>query len=367
MLVASRTLSHHLVLCRPLLLVPSIFPNIRVFSRESSLLMRWPKYWSPSFRICPSSEHSGRISFRMDQFDLLAVHGTLKSLLQHHNSKASILRRSAFFMVHLSLPYITVALTIRTFVGKVVSLLFKILSRFVIVFLPRSNTYMCVCVCVCVCVYACAYVCMCINMCACIYIFVCVHVHLDVCSYMCLCIQYIYVRSRISASRPRPHHVVRFLPPGPSSPRPPLAFRCCVAGARAGRGGGGVCHVGAWRAAGGWLARAQGRLRRRSLLLLRRGDRWESGFFPGLPAAAAEGAAAGAAWWRARRQRRRRRRDNEATLLLLASPRPSIAGLGPSPGGGGGGCSPARPWGTPSPAASLPAPAPSSAGSAARR
>uniref|UniRef100_A0A670JDZ6 Uncharacterized protein n=1 Tax=Podarcis muralis TaxID=64176 RepID=A0A670JDZ6_PODMU len=129
MFVASRTLSRHLVLCRPLLLGPSIFPNIRVFSRESSLLMRWPKYWSLSFRICPSSEHSGLISFRMDTFDLLAVHGTLKSLLQQHNSKASILRRSAFLMVQLSLPYITTgktrALTIRTFVGKVTSLLFK--------------------------------------------------------------------------------------------------------------------------------------------------------------------------------------------------------------------------------------------------
>uniref|UniRef100_A0A670KF54 Septin 11 n=2 Tax=Podarcis muralis TaxID=64176 RepID=A0A670KF54_PODMU len=99
MLVASRTLSNNLVLCRPLLLVPSIFPNIRVFSRESSLLMRWPKYWSLSFMICPSSEHSELISFRMERFDLLAVHGTLKSLLQHHNSKASILQRSAFFMV----------------------------------------------------------------------------------------------------------------------------------------------------------------------------------------------------------------------------------------------------------------------------
>ncbi|CAI5795245.1 Hypothetical predicted protein [Podarcis lilfordi] len=100
MLVASRTLSNHLILCHPLLLVPSIFPNIRVFSKESSLLMRWPKYRSLSFRICPSSEHSGLISFRMDRFDLLAVHGALKSLLQHHNSKA-IIRRSAFFMVQL--------------------------------------------------------------------------------------------------------------------------------------------------------------------------------------------------------------------------------------------------------------------------
>ena len=106
MLVASRTLSNHLVLCRPLLL-PSHYPNIRVFSRESSLLMRWPKYWSLSFRICPSSAHSGLISFRINRFLLLAVQGTLKSLLQHHNSKVSILQRSAFFMVQLSLPYIT--------------------------------------------------------------------------------------------------------------------------------------------------------------------------------------------------------------------------------------------------------------------
>uniref|UniRef100_A0A670IPF5 Uncharacterized protein n=1 Tax=Podarcis muralis TaxID=64176 RepID=A0A670IPF5_PODMU len=143
MLVASRTLSNHLVLCRPLLLVPSIFPNIRGFSRESSFLMRWPKYWRLSFRICPSSEHSGLISLRMERFDLLAVHGTLKSLLQHHNSKASILWRSAFFLVQLSLPYITIgktmALTIRTLVSKVMSLLFQMLSRFVIAFLPRSR------------------------------------------------------------------------------------------------------------------------------------------------------------------------------------------------------------------------------------
>uniref|UniRef100_A0A670KKT1 Ig-like domain-containing protein n=1 Tax=Podarcis muralis TaxID=64176 RepID=A0A670KKT1_PODMU len=110
MLVASRTLPHHLVLCPPLLLVPSIFPNIRVFPRESSLLMRWPKSWS--FGICPSSEHSGLISFRMERLDLLAVRGTLKSLLQHQNSKASILWRSAFFMVQLSLPYITTGKTI---------------------------------------------------------------------------------------------------------------------------------------------------------------------------------------------------------------------------------------------------------------
>ena len=100
------TLSNHLILCRPLLLLPSHFRNISVFSRESSLLMRWPKYWSLRFRICPSSEHSGLISFRMERFDLLAVQGTLEILLQHHNSKASILWRSAFLMVQLSLPYI---------------------------------------------------------------------------------------------------------------------------------------------------------------------------------------------------------------------------------------------------------------------
>ena len=106
MLVASMTLSNHLVLCCPLLLLPSLFPNIRVFSRESSLLTRWPKYWSLSFRSCSSSEHSGLISFRMDRFVLFAVQGTLKSLLQHHNSKTSILQQSAFFMAQLSFPYI---------------------------------------------------------------------------------------------------------------------------------------------------------------------------------------------------------------------------------------------------------------------
>ena len=116
MLVASMTLSIHLVLCHPpLLLLPSHFPNIRVFSRESSFLLRWPKDWSLSFRICPSSEHSGLISFRMDRFVLLAVQGTLKSLLQHHNSKASILCRSAFFIVQLSLPYITTGKTMQNF------------------------------------------------------------------------------------------------------------------------------------------------------------------------------------------------------------------------------------------------------------
>ena len=133
--------SSHLILCRPLLLLPTIPPSIRVFS-ESTLHMRWPKYWSFSFSVSSSSEHPGLISFRMDWLDLLAVQGTLKSLLQHHRSKASILRRSAFFTVQLSLPYMTtgktIALTRRTFVGKVISLLFNILSRLVITFLPRS-------------------------------------------------------------------------------------------------------------------------------------------------------------------------------------------------------------------------------------
>ena len=129
-------------LLSPSLLLPSHFPNIRVFSRESSLLMRWPKYWSLSFRICPSSEHSELISFKMDRFVLLAVQGTLKSHFQHHNSKASIVWWSAFFMVQLSLPYIatgkTIPLTIQTFVSKVKSVLFQMLSRFVIALLPRS-------------------------------------------------------------------------------------------------------------------------------------------------------------------------------------------------------------------------------------
>ena len=119
------------------------FPTSGAFPREPSLLMRWPKYWSLSFRICPSNDHSGLISFRMERFVLLAVQGTLKSLLQHHNSKASILRWSAFFMVQLLLPYITtgktIALTMRTFDGKVMSLFLKMLSRFVITFLPRSR------------------------------------------------------------------------------------------------------------------------------------------------------------------------------------------------------------------------------------
>ncbi|MDI3352090.1 hypothetical protein HABEBGDM_00604 [Mycoplasmopsis arginini] len=135
--------SSHLILCRPLLLLPPIPPSIRVFSNESTLHMRWPKYWSFSFSIIPSKEIPGLISFRMDWLDLLAVQGTLKSLLQHHSSKASILRRSAFFTVQLSHPYMTtgktIALTRRTFVGKVMSLLLNMLSRLVITFLPRSK------------------------------------------------------------------------------------------------------------------------------------------------------------------------------------------------------------------------------------
>ena len=134
---------NRLILCRPLLLLPSIFPSIRVFSDKSVLLIRWPKYWSFRFSISPSNEHSGLISFRMDWLDLFAVQGTLKTLLKHHNSKASILQHSAFFMVQLSHPYMTVrktlALTIQTFVDKVMSLLFNKLSRFVIAFLPRSK------------------------------------------------------------------------------------------------------------------------------------------------------------------------------------------------------------------------------------
>ena len=125
--------SSHLILCCPLLLLPSIPPSIRVFSNESVLRMKWPKYWSFSFTIIPSKEHPGLSSFRMDWLDLLAIQGTLKSLLQHHSSKASILRRSAFFTVHLSHPYVTtgktIALTRRTLVGKVMSLLLNMLSR----------------------------------------------------------------------------------------------------------------------------------------------------------------------------------------------------------------------------------------------
>src|SRR5574338_604619 len=137
--------SSHLILCRPLLLLPPNPPSIRVFSNESTLRMRWPKYWSFSFSISPSNEHPGLISFRMDWLDLLAVQGTLKSLLQHHSSKVSILRRSAFFTVQLSHPYMTtgktIALTRWTFVGKVMSLLLNMLSRLVITFLPRSKHF----------------------------------------------------------------------------------------------------------------------------------------------------------------------------------------------------------------------------------
>ena len=139
--------SNYLILCHTLLLLPPILPSIRVFSNESIICIRWPKYWSFSFSISPSNEHPGLISFRMDWLDLLAVQGTLESLLQHHNSKASIFRRSGFFTVQLSYPYMTtgktIALTRRTFVGKVMSLLFNMLSRLVITFLyigkPISN------------------------------------------------------------------------------------------------------------------------------------------------------------------------------------------------------------------------------------
>ena len=135
--------SNHLILYRPLLLLPSTFPRIRVFSNESALCIRWPKYWSFSFSISPSNEHSGLISFRMNRMDFLAVQGTLKSLLQHRSSKASLLRCSAFFIIQLSQPYMTtgktIALTRWTFLGEVMSLLFNILSRLVIAFLPRSR------------------------------------------------------------------------------------------------------------------------------------------------------------------------------------------------------------------------------------
>ena len=134
--------SNHLILCHPLPLLPSIFPSIRVFSNVS-VLHRWPKYWSFSFNISLSNEDSGLISFRIDWLDLLAVQGTLKSLLQHHSSKASILQHSAFFVAQFSHPYITtgkmIALTRRIFVGKVMSLLFNMLSKLVITFLPRSK------------------------------------------------------------------------------------------------------------------------------------------------------------------------------------------------------------------------------------
>ena len=134
--------SNHLILCHRRLLLPSIFPTIRVFSNESALRMRWPAYWSFSFNISPSNEHPGLISFRMDRLDLLALQGTLKSLLQHHSSKASIIQCSAFFIVQLSHPHMTtgkdIALTRWTFVGKVMSLLYNMLSNLVITFLPRS-------------------------------------------------------------------------------------------------------------------------------------------------------------------------------------------------------------------------------------
>ena len=135
--------SNDLILCRPLLLLPSIFPSIRGFSNKSALHIKWPKYWSSSFSISPSNEYSALISFRMDWLDLLAVQGTLKSLLQYHSSKASIFQCSAFFIVQLSHPYMTIGKTItltrRTFVGKVMSLLFNMLSRLAIAFLPRSK------------------------------------------------------------------------------------------------------------------------------------------------------------------------------------------------------------------------------------
>ena len=142
--IESVMLSNHLILCHPLLLLPSVFPSIRVFSNESVFHIRWPKYWSLSFSISPFNEYLGLIFFRIDWFDLLAVQGTLKGLLQYHSSKASILWLSAFFIVQLSHPYMTtgktIALTRWTFVGKVLSLLFNMLSRLVITFLPRSKS-----------------------------------------------------------------------------------------------------------------------------------------------------------------------------------------------------------------------------------
>ena len=143
MSIVSVMSSSHLILCHPLLLLPPIPASIRVFSNESTLRMRWPKYWSFSFSISPSTEHPGRISFRMDWLDFLAVQRTLKSVLQHHSSNASVLQHSAFFTVQLSHPYMTtgktIALTRRTLVGKVMSLLLNILSRLVITFLPKSK------------------------------------------------------------------------------------------------------------------------------------------------------------------------------------------------------------------------------------
>ena len=143
MSIESVTPSNHLILCHPLLFPPSIFPSIRVFSNESVVCIRWPKYWSFRFSISPPNKYSALISFRMGRLDLLAVHGTLKSLLQCHSSKASILQHSSFFIVQLSHPYMTIgktiALTRPTFIGKVTSLLFNMLSRLVITFLPRSK------------------------------------------------------------------------------------------------------------------------------------------------------------------------------------------------------------------------------------
>ena len=140
---SSRLPSNHLILCRPLLLLPSVFPSIRVFSKESVLHIRWPNYWSFSFSISPSSEYSGLISFRIDLFDLLAILGTLKNLLQHHSSEASVLWCLAFFIVQLSHPFMTtgknIALTRWNFVGKVMSLYFNMRSKFVIISLPRSK------------------------------------------------------------------------------------------------------------------------------------------------------------------------------------------------------------------------------------
>ena len=137
--------SNHLILCHPLLLLPSIFPSIRVFSNVSVLPIRWPNYWSFNFSLTPSNEYSGLISFRMDWLDLLSVQGTLKSLLQHHSSKASILWCSAFFTVQLSHPYMTtgktIALTRRSFVGQIMSLVFNMLSRLVITFLPGASVF----------------------------------------------------------------------------------------------------------------------------------------------------------------------------------------------------------------------------------
>ena len=147
MSIKSVMLSNHLILCHPYPLLPSIFPSIRVFSNESALCIRWPKYWSFSFSINPPNKYSGLISFGIDWLDLLAVQGTLRSLFQHHSSKVSILWHPAFFMVQLSHPYMTtgktIALTVQTFVGKVMSLLFNMLSRLVITFLPRRPSLAC--------------------------------------------------------------------------------------------------------------------------------------------------------------------------------------------------------------------------------